>query len=73
MTGQNPITRLMDKKTVIEGVGAFGVIVSLVFVGLEIRQNTQITRAATQQAVYDAVHEFADNTMANDRLIDAIL
>ena len=37
----------MDRKTIIEAVGAIGVIASLVFVGLQVRQSAEATRAAT--------------------------
>lgn len=36
-----------------EGLAALGVILSLVFVGYEIRQNTQVSRAAAIQGVTD--------------------
>jgi hypothetical protein len=56
-------------KGVAEVVTSVGVIVSLVFVGYEVRQNTAATRAGTQQAVYASVREATDALMANDRLI----
>ena len=40
-------------RTFREGLAALGVIVSLVFVGYEIRQNTQVSRAAAIQGVTD--------------------
>ena len=39
--------RSVDKRTMVEVVAALGVVASLVFVGVEIRQNAEATRAAT--------------------------
>lgn len=52
-------------KDLIELVAALGVIVTLAFVALEIRQNTDVARSATAQAIaeqsYDAVMRLVDN------------
>jgi hypothetical protein len=53
-------------------VASVGVIISLIFVGLEIRQNTEVTRAATQHAIYDAVQENSAATLANPALVEAL-
>ncbi len=48
-------------RVVVEAVGLLGVITSLAFVGLEIRQNTTAIRASTIQAISDQAN---DVTMA---------
>ncbi len=47
-------TRLKD---VVEIVGIAAIVVSLIFVGLEVRQSAAATRGATQQALADAARE----------------
>ena len=41
----------MNNRIILEGVGLFSVIGSLLFVGVEIRQNTAAVRGATQQDI----------------------
>ena len=41
------------RRLVVEAIGLTLVAVSLVFVGLEVQQNTAATRSATQQAIYE--------------------
>ena len=52
-------------KDLVELIAALGVIVTLAFVALEIRQNTDVARSATTQAIaeqsYDAVMRLVDN------------
>ena len=48
----------MSGKTIGETLAAVGVIASLVFVGVEIRQNTAAVRGATLQAISDAYTGF---------------
>ena len=50
--------RAMSGKAIGETLAAVGVIASLVFVGLEIRQNTAAVRGATLQAISDAYTGF---------------
>ena len=54
-----------NTKDVIELVAALGVIVTLAFVALEIRQNTNVARSASAQSIadqsYDAVMRLVDN------------
>ena len=45
----------MQKRNIIEIVGIVSVVGSLVFVGIEIKQNTSAVRGATQQAVSSQV------------------
>ena len=46
-----------DWKGTVELVGIFAVVASLVFVGIEVRQNSVATRSATNAAVKDAFSE----------------
>jgi len=46
--------KLSDWSSIAEIVAAVGVIFSLVFVGLQINEGNQETRAATVQAAYDS-------------------
>ncbi len=57
----------------VEGIGLTLVAVSLVFVGLEVRQNTAATRSATQQAVYEGDQQSNLNVMNNGRLRDLLV
>lgn len=52
-------------KDVVELVGIAAIVVSLIFVGLEIRQSATATRGATQQALVDAARE-ASAALASD-------
>lgn len=60
-------------RLIIEGIGLTGVIFSLVFVGLEIQQNTAATRSATQQAVYEGGIQSNVNVMNNERLRELLI
>lgn len=59
----SPLSKL--NRNWVEIIGVFGVVASLVFVGLEVRQNTAAVRGATYQAIADASLQhtmwFADN------------
>ena len=53
--------RIMDSAKLndwIQGVGIFALLASLIFVGIEVRQNSIATRSATNAAVKDAFREF---------------
>jgi hypothetical protein len=56
----------MSSKVVRDTVGFLGVIVSLVFVGLQIRQNNRLAQAAAYQAIGIAAAAAWDNS-AHDR------
>ena len=47
----------MRKNLWFELIGLFGVISSLVFVGVEIRQNTAAVKGATHQTVAEQINE----------------
>jgi len=58
----------MNKRTIIEIFGLFSVIGSLIFVGIEISQNTQAVRGATHQAISDQASELYIALAADERL-----
>jgi hypothetical protein len=49
---------LADMANLSQVIGAIGVVASLIFVGIQIRQNTAATRAASHNAVSDSLNEF---------------
>ncbi|MDX1626099.1 MAG: hypothetical protein R3323_06265 [Wenzhouxiangellaceae bacterium] len=56
-----------------QSIGMLGVVVSLLFVGWEIRQNTQVARAAAVQATIEQIIEWQTDVALNDdwiRIID---
>lgn len=58
----------MSRQAVREVVGFVGVMASLLFVGLEIRQNNAIARAQTRQALTSEYREFWMALALDDRL-----
>ena len=60
-------------RTIGEIVAVAGILLGLVFVGWEIRQNTAATRSATQQAVYEGGIQSNLNVMNNERLRDLLV
>ena len=60
-------------RIIVEAIGLTGVVVSMIFVGLEIRQNTAATRSTTQQAVYEAGIQSNVNVMNNERLRELLI
>ena len=60
----------MSKRTLIEIIGLISVIGSLIFVGVEISQNTQAVRGATHQAVFDQVSEYYLTLASEKELAD---
>ena len=58
----------MNKRSIFEIFGLFSVIGSLIFVGVEISQNTQAVRGATHQAVSDQVSEYYLTIASDERL-----
>jgi hypothetical protein len=57
----------------VDAVGLLAVILSLVFVGAEIRQNTAAVRSAMQQAIFEGAQEANINMMANERLREVLV
>ena len=60
-------------RLVVDGVGLAAVLLGLVFVGLEIRQNTEAVRAATQQAIYEAGLQQIWGVIENEKLRDVMV
>ena len=58
----------MSKRAFIEIFGLISVIGSLIFVGVEISQNTQAVRGATHQAVSDQASELYLELASDERL-----
>ena len=56
----------IEFRGVLEIVAALGVIVSLVYVGIELQQNTLASRATTAQAIVDSSRNFLLDIAMND-------
>lgn len=63
----------LDRKVAVEVVGALGVIASLVFVGLQVRQSAEATRAATVLQLKQDWGQLNLTQMANPEIIDALI
>ena len=59
-----------SKRKWIDWLGAIGVVASLIFVGLEVRQNTAAVRGATYQSVADASLQQLQLWADNDKLLE---
>jgi hypothetical protein len=64
------ITELAEVAEVVAGVG---VLLSLLYVGFEIRQNTTAVRSTAYQAIHDAEDGFWSDQLIDRRLSDAAL
>ena len=51
-----------------EAIGAAGVILSLLYVGLQVRQNTKVARAATRQALADGAQGLATDVLESEEI-----
>jgi hypothetical protein len=60
-------------KDVVEIVGIAAIVLSLIFVGLEIRQSAAATRGATQQALADAAKEASGALVADEAVAELTL
>jgi len=58
----------MDKRLVFEIFGILGVIGSLIFVGVEVRQNTAEIRGSTHQSVSEQINELYLTIAEDERL-----
>ena len=58
----------MNKRIIFEIFGLLGVIGSLIFVGVEIRQNTSEIRGSTHQSVSEQINELYLTIAENERL-----
>ncbi len=57
----------------VDALGAVGLIASLVFVGLEIRQNTVATRAGTAQAVFEENSAWIVGMLQNRPMVELLV
>ena len=60
----------MQKRNIIEIFGIISVVGSLIFVGIEIKQNTSVVRGATQQAVSSQVSEMYRIVSESERMAE---
>ncbi len=60
--------KLSDVAPVAEIVGALGIVMSLIFVGVQIRENTAAARAAASQAIFDSSRGFLLDIALSDEL-----
>ena len=60
--------RLHDPRTWIDLIGALGVLIGLIFVGLELRNNTQAIRAETFQSLTDISNDYIMQLAADPEL-----
>ena len=60
----------VSAKSIGEALAAIGVIASLVFVGLEIQQNTAVARAQTRQALTEDLRDFIMTLSEDEQLFD---
>lgn len=68
----------MEKKSsrariIVDSVGLGAVVFSLIFVGVEVRQNTAATLSATQQAVFEGAQGGIITVMGNERLREVLI
>lgn len=56
----------------VQGIGIFALVASLIFVGIEVRQNSIATRSATNAAVKDSFREFNLVVASSPELAKAI-
>lgn len=59
-------------RTLVDVLGALGVIASLIFVGLEIRQNTAVARVTAFHTFLSEVNTLTDRVVTDDRLAGLI-
>ena len=62
----------MKNRKFFEVIGLFSVVGSLIFVGIEIKQNTTAVRGATQQAVSSQVAEMYRILAENERMANLV-
>ena len=60
----------MDTKSTIEIGGLIAVVLGLSFVGIEVRQNTAATQAATLQGLNDSSQEYLLSVASNPELVE---
>ncbi len=55
-----------SKRKWIDLLGAVGIVASLIFVGLEVRQNTLISRGAAVQSITEQVNDWQIEMASNE-------
>jgi len=63
---------MIPEKRTIEGLGLLAVVASLVFVGMEMRQNNQLARSAAYQTIGIATADGLES-LAHDRILAEVL
>ena len=63
---------MIDKKNLVEAVGSAAVVLSLVFVGLEVNESTRATRSATAAETTATVAEFY-TSLGSDQQISTLM
>jgi hypothetical protein len=53
-----------------EIIGVFAVVVSLIYVSIQIRQNTKVARAATRQAIADSTQNLANDLLNSGEMAE---
>jgi hypothetical protein len=64
--------RLSDWASIAEIVASISVVISLLFVGFQVRENTTEMQAAQSNSFYDAVREIELAALSNEHLMDPI-
>ena len=58
---------------VAEVVGVIAIVVSLIYVSVQIRQNTKVARAATRQAIADSTESLTSDLISNGEIAEIFL
>jgi hypothetical protein len=66
------VMKSWTNKDIVEGIGILGIIVSLIFVGLELRQNSAVARLEAHNSFITGMAEFS-NQIAYDEEFSAMM
>jgi len=64
--------RLTDWASIAEVVGAFGIVISLIYVGIQVRDNTEEVRVTNRQQLIGRAHSATISVATNPELAAAI-
>ena len=64
--------RLTEWASIAEVVGAFGVVISLIYVGVQVRGNTEEVRATNRQQLIDRAHSATNGAATSPELAAAL-
>jgi hypothetical protein len=56
--------------TIAEVIGVIAVVVSLVYLSVQIRQNTKVAKAATRQAIAESTEKLGDDLISNGEIAE---